>query len=100
MSPGSGRRRERHLERVDDDCGAGVGGHRPAHDQPRVGVLDGREVQPALAGAQVGDVRDPQHVRAIGTELPLDQISGGRDARDTGSVQVSSKTGKVHPCAT
>jgi len=74
--------RERHPERVDDQARAHVGGHRPADDQPRVGVLDGGEVQPPLAGAQIGDVSDPQHVRAIGAELPLDQIARGRDPRD------------------
>src|SRR5438270_7449323 len=26
---------------------------------PRLGVLNGREVQPSFAGAQVGDVREP-----------------------------------------
>ena len=57
---------ERHLQRVDDQRGAHVGGHRPADDLTRERVLDGGEVQPALAGPQVGDVSDPQHVRASG----------------------------------
>jgi hypothetical protein len=74
--------RERHLERVDHERGAHVGGHRPADDQPGVGVLDGGEVEPALAGAQVGDVSDPQHVGSVGVELPLDKIGGWRDPRD------------------
>ena len=41
-----------------------MGGHRPApDDQPGVGVLDRGELQPALAGAQIGDVGRRQHVR-------------------------------------
>jgi hypothetical protein len=37
-----------HLERVDDELGAHVVGHRPADDPSREGVLDGGEVDPAL----------------------------------------------------
>ena len=38
---------KRHLERVDDELGAHVVGHRPADDPAAVGVLDGGEIQPA-----------------------------------------------------
>jgi hypothetical protein len=69
----------RHLERVDDQARAHAGGHRPADDQSRVRVLDGGEVQPSLARAQVGDVCDPQHVRCGRLEVALDQVGGRRD---------------------
>jgi hypothetical protein len=42
-----------------------------AIDQPTIcleGVLDGGEVQPARAGAQVGDVGDRQDVRSVRSE--------------------------------
>ena len=74
--------REGHPERVDDQGRAHVGGHRPADDQPRVGVLDGGEVQPALAGAQVGDVSGPQHVRTRRVEVALDEVGGRGDPGD------------------
>ena len=74
--------RERHLEGVDDERRAHVGRHRPADDQPGVGVLHRGEVQPALAGAQVGDVSNPQHVRPRRREVTLDQIGGRCDPRD------------------
>src|SRR5829696_6698170 len=71
---------ERHLERVDDERRAHVGGHRPADDLARVSVLHGGEMQPPFAGPQVGDVRDPQHVRSVGSEVALDEVRGGLDA--------------------
>jgi hypothetical protein len=74
--------RERHLERVDDEARAHVRRHRPAHDLAGVRVLDRGQIEPALPGPQVSDVRDPQHVRAIGSELPLDEICGRGDPRD------------------
>ena len=40
-----------------------VVGHRPAHDHPRVQVLDDGQVQPALPRRDVGDVRHPRLVR-------------------------------------
>jgi hypothetical protein len=35
---------------------------------PRVEVLDGGQVQPALPGPEVGDVGDPDAIRAVGGE--------------------------------
>ena len=73
---------QRHLERVDDELGAHVIGHRPADDPARVGVLDGGEVDPALPGAQVGDVGHPQHVGLGRAEVALDEVVGDADAAD------------------
>lgn len=47
---------QRHRERVDDDLGGHVVGHRPADDPAALGVLDRRQVQPALPGPEIGDV--------------------------------------------
>ena len=41
--------------------------HRPAHHPPRVQVLHGRQVQPALARRDVGDVRHPALVGPPGS---------------------------------
>jgi hypothetical protein len=41
-----------HLQRVDDELGTHVVGHRPADDQPRVEVLQRHEVAAALPGLQ------------------------------------------------
>lgn len=45
--------------------------------------MDGGEIQPALPGAQVGDVGDPQHVRLAGPELAFDEIVSDPDAGHT-----------------
>jgi hypothetical protein len=65
---------ERHPQRVDDQLCAHVRRHRPADDLPGVRVLDRGQIEPALAGPQIGDVRDPQHVWSCRPELPLDEI--------------------------
>lgn len=59
-----------HLEPIDDELGAHVVGHR--------GVLDGRQLEPTLPAAQVGDVGHPQH---IGGRQPLFSCRGPREGR-------------------
>src|SRR5919106_2452446 len=96
---------KRHLERVDDERRAHVGGHRPADDRPRIGVLHRGEVEPPFSAAQVGDVRDPEQVRTGGPKVALDEVRRGLDAghpdcrapplawpdaRDTGGFHQSS----------
>ena len=74
--------RDGHLERRDDEFGAQMVGHVPPDNPAAERVLDGGEVEPALPGAQVGHVGDPQHVRRRGPELALDEVIGDADARD------------------
>ena len=63
-----------HLQRVDDQLGAQMVRDRPADDAAGVDVEDGGAVDPALAGAVLGDVGEPQLVRPVGTELPLHPV--------------------------
>ncbi len=63
-----------HVDRVGDELGAHVIGDRPADDPSGPGVDDDGEVDPALAGAVLGDVLHPQPVRAVGAELAMHQI--------------------------
>src|SRR5215218_870683 len=75
ISPGSGRRlSERHLQRVGDELGAHVIGHRPAYDQAAEDILDGDEIQPAFPRAQVRDVGDPEPVGRRGEKRPVDEV--------------------------
>src|SRR5882724_3598635 len=71
------------LERVDDEFGAEVVLERPADDATAVAVHDDSEIQPALPGAQVGDVGDPKSVRSRRLEVALDEIVGDTHARNT-----------------
>ena len=82
ISPAWGRRRCSAISSASTTRSAHVVGHRPAHDPPAIGVLDGNEVQPTLPAAQIGDVREPQHVGPAGSELALDEVIGDPDARD------------------
>jgi hypothetical protein len=65
---------EGHLEGVDDQVGPAVGPEGPAQHTAAVGVDDEGAVEPALAGAVLGDVRHPEPVRAVDGEVPLDEI--------------------------
>ena len=71
---------ERHLERVDDQLGAEMVGHRPADDPPREQVLDVREVHEPLPRRDVGDVRRPRLVRALGAKITLEQVRSDPDS--------------------
>ena len=70
-----------HVECVQDQFGAQVLGHRPAHHPTRERVQDHREVQPALAGALLGDVSNPQPVRPGRHEVALHQVRCWRGVR-------------------
>src|SRR5712691_8410859 len=70
------------LERVDDEFGAEVVLERPADDATAIAVHDHGEIQPALPGAQVGDVGDPESVRSRRLEVALDEIVGDTHARN------------------
>jgi hypothetical protein len=82
---------ERHLERVGNELCAHVVGHRPADDAAAVEVLPGDQVEPALPGAQVGDVgtqtrfgasaANLRSTRSLATRTPAIPIVVPRDLR-------------------
>lgn len=63
-----------HLERVDDDVGGDAVGDRPADDAAGERVDHGRAVDPAVAGAMLRDVAEPEPIRLVRAELPLHQV--------------------------
>jgi hypothetical protein len=74
---------KRHPQRVEDEVCAHVAGELPADDHPAVGVEhEGEEDEPVPA-AQVGQIGDPELVRAGGREVALDEIrpAGGLHVR-------------------
>ena len=98
-----------HVQGVEDQLGAQVIGYRPAHDPAGPYVQDDGAVQPALDGAVLGDVGDPQLVRAVGAELAADQVrvrGGGRVADRAAAVAAPVDPGQpgrahqaLHPLA-
>ena len=68
--------RNRHLQGVGHELGPHVVGHRPADDLPRVEVLNGGEVDPALPGPEIGDVGRPDPVRLRGGEVAEQEVVG------------------------
>jgi hypothetical protein len=67
-----------HANRVQDELGAQVVGHRPAHDLAAEGVDHDGEVDEALPGAQIADVGDPQLIGDGSGEVAFDPIRCGR----------------------
>ena len=63
-----------HRDRVADQAGPHVIGHRPADDLTGAAVDHRRQIQPALPGTDVGDVADQLRAREVGGEVPADQI--------------------------
>ena len=70
-----------HVEGVQDQLGAQVLSHRPAHNSPGEGVQDHRQVQPALTGVLLGDVGHPQPVWRWRQEVPFDEVRCGCSGR-------------------
>ncbi len=63
-----------HLECVHGDAGLHPGVDRVADDLVREHVLDRAEVELPLRGPVLGDVGQPQLVRAIGGEVALHEV--------------------------
>src|SRR5207253_3800268 len=49
---------------------------RPADDPPREQILDNGQIQIALAGGDVGDVRQPDLIGFGGVDLPVQEVVG------------------------
>ena len=64
---------ERHSQRVEHEVAAPCGSRTATDDPPAVGVDHEAEEHEALPAAQVGEVRGPFLVRAVGSELTLDR---------------------------
>src|SRR5829696_1606772 len=69
--------RDGHLQGVGDQAGAEVVGELPADDHAGAQVDHGGQVQPSLAGLEVGDVHRPVAVPARRCEVPSDQVGAG-----------------------
>ena len=70
---------DRHHERVGDELRGHLGLHRPADHPAGEKVDDGRNIQPALCGPDIGEVGDPALVGPLGMELPIERV--GSDCR-------------------
>jgi hypothetical protein len=67
-----------HLDGVHDQFGADVVSDRPADNPTAPGVHHDGEVDLSFVAGMLGDVHDPEPVRCIDGELPLDQALGRR----------------------
>ena len=90
------------VERFEDQIDTHVIGGSPPDDPAREQVHDCSEIEPALPGPHVGDVRGPDLVGSLGREVALEPIGGHRGARrgDRGGLPFprspSPKTEPLH----
>ena len=74
----------RHVQRVEDQFGAQMVGHRPPHHPAAEHIEYDGQIQESRRSRDVGDIRDPQPVRGLGLEATLDEVRrgapGGHDA--------------------
>ena len=64
-----------HLQRRDDELWRMWRRHRPADDPAAEEVLHRGQIQPALAGLDLLDVRGPHPVRRVGPEVAADEVA-------------------------
>ena len=65
---------QRHVQRIEHQLCGERGGHRPADDATAEGVEHDREIEEARPGGNVSDIRHPQPIRRLCSEITLDQI--------------------------
>jgi len=69
------------LQRVEHKAGVRRPAHPPADDATGIGIDHERDIDEAHPGRDIGEVRDPEHVRARRLELPVDAIERARRGR-------------------
>ena len=62
------------LQRIEHEAGVRRARHPPADDAPGIGVDHEGDVDEARPGRDIGEVREPQHVRPWRLELPVDAV--------------------------
>ena len=67
----------RHVQRVEDQFGAQMVGHRPPHHPAAEHIEYDGQIQESRRSRDVGDISDPQPVRGLGLEATLDQVRRG-----------------------
>jgi hypothetical protein len=69
---------KRLLQGIEDEAGMGRPACSPANDPPSIGVDNEGDVDEPRLGRDVGEVRDPQHVRRWCVELAVEAIARAR----------------------
>jgi hypothetical protein len=73
---------DRHLERLDDELGAHLLGHRPADAAATERIDDDSQVELALPGRDLGQIGYPEPIRRLRREVAAHEIRRRGDARD------------------
>lgn len=65
---------DRHVKCLEHEIDGLVGADRPAEAEAAVGVGDGRDIRSPGPGHQLGEVRDPELVWRVDSEVALVEI--------------------------
>src|SRR5450631_1237385 len=94
--------RDRHVQRRQNQLGAQMRLHRPAHNAARIHIEHHRQIQKSGPRWNVGDVRYPQSIGSIGVELPIDEVNRtlrtriGLRCDDIAAQRCTAKPGRSH----
>src|SRR5215207_10280893 len=84
------------LKRIEHEAGMGRSTDPPTYDPSRVGIDHKGDVNEAGPGRDVGEVRDPQHVRPRCSELAVHVIQ--RHGADLSLIVVRTGLPRITPC--
>ena len=66
--------RKRHLQRIEHQRRFEVMSHCPADDASGPHIQHDGEIQETRPGRHIGDVGDPESIRTLGAEAPVDLV--------------------------
>lgn len=69
---------ERLLQRIKHEVRGHAPADAPADDTAGEHIHDEGDIQPALPSRDIGEIRHPKLIGAIGLELPIDQVQRAR----------------------
>src|SRR3989442_13326137 len=86
--------RDGAVQRLERDGLLGARGGSPPHNPPREGIEEDCEEEPALAGPDLGDVREPEVVGGLSVEVARDAVRrGGQIGRAAGGGEYETARG-------
>jgi hypothetical protein len=84
------------LQRVEHEAGVRRPRDPPADNAPRISIDHKGNIDEAGPGRDIGEIRDPEHVRARRLELPVDAIE--RACRGRVGIVVRTVLPRTAPC--
>src|SRR3984957_15667537 len=94
--------RDRHVQRRENQLGAQMRLHRPAHNAARIHIQHHRQIQKSRPRRHVGYIGHPQPIGPVRIELPIDKVDRAFSPRvglrrdDIAAQRCTAKPGGTH----